>query len=723
MRRLSLTLALLFTAGWNPTMAETVLSYDQIFGKEGRGVSPTRVRWTSNGDLTFLLKGDDGTDLWVLRNGGDSAELLLAASKALESGEEVSLEDYQWSPDGRSVLLLSQGNLFLRQDGHGKVRRLTSSDDEIEDPKFSPDGKKIAFVRNANLWLLDLKSRQETALTEEGVVDEILLGKTDWVYWEELWGRNSTGFWWSPDSTKIALYRFDDREVKSYPLLNAIPLDAEVKLQPYPRAGETNPDVRVGVLHLESREIVWMKTEHKEEVYLPRVTWTPRGDLAIHRLNRQQNRLDLLRCDAEKGRCTTWLSEKSSSWIDIEDDFHLLESGGLIWGSDREGWRRLYLHDEQGKRLRALTSPDLAVTSLNRVVEKEERLIYTAFRTSELGAKERQVYDLDWAAGENRLLSRKDGWSTTVVSQQGDHRTETWSSANDSRTSVVINHEGQSVELPQVDPTIARDSLPQWRFLTIPGPNGSQLPARLLSPARPAEPESRTVGGRYPVIMYHYGGPASQVVLDNTSSRPTRDLWHLRQAQRGYGVLQVDNEASLFFGKKGAKRLYGHFGELELEGQLAAVEYLKTLDWVDGDRIVLWGWSGGGANTLYSILHAPGTWAAATAGAPVTNWLLYDSIWTERYLGHPDDNPDGYRDSSAINAAGNLRDPLLLVHGTADDNVHPSNTLAISQKLIAAGLPFEQAFYPRQKHRFGDASSRHFYERMEEFFDRHTRPE
>ena len=223
--------------------------------------------------------------------------------------------------------------------------------------------------------------------------------------------------------------------------------------------------------------------------------------------------------------------------------------------------------------------------------------------------------------------------------------------------------------------------------------------------------------------MYHYGGPASQVVLDNTARRPTRDLWHLRQAQRGYGVLQVDNEASLFFGKKGASRLHEHFGELELQGQLAAVEYLKTLDWVDSDRIVLWGWSGGGANTLYSVLHAPGTWAAATAGAPVTDWRLYDSIWTERYLGHPDDNPGGYRDSSAVNAAGNLKDPLLLVHGTADDNVHPNHTFVMSQKLIEAGLPFEHALYPRQKHGFEDASSRHFYERMEDFFDRHTRPE
>jgi dipeptidyl-peptidase-4 len=208
------------------------------------------------------------------------------------------------------------------------------------------------------------------------------------------------------------------------------------------------------------------------------------------------------------------------------------------------------------------------------------------------------------------------------------------------------------------------------------------------------------------------------VVEDSSVERPTRELWHARLAQRGYVVVAADNPASAFFGKHGADRLHRRFGRLELEAQLAVVEHLKRQPWVDPARIGLWGWSGGGANTLYSVLHSPGTWRAAVAGAPVTDWRLYDSIWTERYLDHPGDNPDGYRDSSAVTAAAKLADALLVVHGTGDDNVHPHHTMALTRELVKAGRPFEQAIYPGEKHAFSDTANRHFYERMEAFFDR-----
>jgi dipeptidyl-peptidase-4 len=223
---------------------------------------------------------------------------------------------------------------------------------------------------------------------------------------------------------------------------------------------------------------------------------------------------------------------------------------------------------------------------------------------------------------------------------------------------------------------------------------------------------------RYPALMFHYGGPESQVVEDGSLERPARELWHAREAQRGYVVIAADNPASAFFGKKGSDRLHRRFGKLELESQLAVVDWLKSQPWVDAGRIGLWGWSGGGANTLYSVLENPGTWRAAVAGAPVTDWRLYDSIWTERYLDSPADNAEGYRDSSSIGRAARLADALLIVHGTGDDNVHPQNTILLSRELIKAGKRFEQAIYPDEKHAFTDAANRHFYERMESFFDR-----
>ena len=223
---------------------------------------------------------------------------------------------------------------------------------------------------------------------------------------------------------------------------------------------------------------------------------------------------------------------------------------------------------------------------------------------------------------------------------------------------------------------------------------------------------------RYPAVMFHYGGPASQMIEDTRRSAPCASCGMRRMAQKGYVVVAVDNEASAFFGKKGADRVHRRFGPLELEAQLAAVAWLKKQSWVDGDRIGLWGWSGGGADTLYSVLESPGTWRAAVAGAPVVDWRLYDSIWTERYLDHPEKNEQGYKDSSAIGKVEKLADALLLVHGTGDDNVHPQNTIMLSRELIKAGKKFEQAIYPDEKHAFTDTANRHFYQRMEEFFDR-----
>jgi dipeptidyl-peptidase-4 len=265
--------------------------------------------------------------------------------------------------------------------------------------------------------------------------------------------------------------------------------------------------------------------------------------------------------------------------------------------------------------------------------------------------------------------------------------------------------------LPSAPPSYDPAALPRWEIFTLPGPGGVRLPARRLVPPGfdPAK--------RYPVIMYHYGCPASQVVLDRWEGRG-RGLWHKLMAERGYVVLAVDNEGSMFFGKAGEDRMHRRFGPLEHAAQLAAVEYLKAQPWADPERLGLWGWSGGGANTLYDLLRSPGVWAAGIAGAPVTDWHLYDTIWTERYLDSPDGNEEGYEASSPVTYADRLADPLLIIHGTGDDNVHPQNTIVMSHALIEAGKPFDQAIYPRQKHGFRGISARHVYERMSRFFDR-----
>jgi dipeptidyl-peptidase-4 len=302
-----------------------------------------------------------------------------------------------------------------------------------------------------------------------------------------------------------------------------------------------------------------------------------------------------------------------------------------------------------------------------------------------------------------------------MVAEKGGAYVLTWSDADHPPVETVHRADGGAVAtLPGAPPLLDLAALPRWELFTIDGPDGVKLPARLL---KPAGLDPHRTDRRYPVIFYHYGAPSGQGVVNNAWGRG-RDLWHKWMATRGYAVFEVENRASVFFGQTGADRNYRRMGQSDLEAQLAGVEYLKKLAWVDPGRLGIWGWSGGGANTLYCLFNAPGVWKAGVSGAPVTDWMLYDTIWTERYLDRPEDNPEGYRLSSPITYAENLKDRLLLIHGTADDNVHPQNTIVLTDKLIQAKLPFEEALYPHQKHGFKDEVSAHLYLRITEFFDR-----
>ena len=748
-----------------PAGAADPIALDFIFAEEGHARAPSEIAWTEDGGrLSFLWSKEGRRDLWtvehaaagVVRGPAEPEPSVLVRAGELRDGDrEISLKEYAWSPDGAALLFQTSGDLYLYRLADRELRRLTRSETKSEDPRFSPDASTIAFVRAADLWTVDVASGEERRLTHDGEEGRILNGKPDWVYWEEIFRRRSIGFWWSPDNRRIAYLRFEEDGVPTHPLVHDEARDPRVEHQPYPKPGDRNPKVAVGVLDLATGDTVWMRTGVEEgEDYLARVRFSPRGDrLGVIRLDRDQVEATLLRCDPASGACETALVERLPTWVDVDDDFELLSDGRVLWASDRDGWRRLYLHGPDGETLRVVTPEGIVLWKIDRFVEAIGSVFFTGFRNAGLGAKDRQLYRVGLEGGGAELLSpdceRGDasaapegrragpetadrepaatppsarcdpapGTTAADVAPGGRAWVATHSTASEPPRAMLFRDGAAAAVALPFAPASAydREALPRWEFLTIPGPDGVELPARLLKP--PDFDPAR----RYPVILFHYGGPGSQTVEDASAERPARDLWHVRQAQRGYVVIMVDNPASVFFGKRGADRLHRRFGELELEAQLAAAAYLKAQPWVDGERLGLWGWSGGGANTLYSVLKSPGTWRAAVAGAPVTDWRLYDSIWTERYLDHPASNEEGYRDSSAITWAAELRDALLVVHGSGDDNVHPQNTFALSRELVKAGKPFEQAIYPGEKHAFGDAANRHFYERMERFFDRRLR--
>jgi dipeptidyl-peptidase 4 len=700
------TLAAVFVSPAFPQETPPRLTVESALAPDRR---PAQHAWSPDGQrLTYLWEehGDGKEALWILDLGTGKREILLQESGDFEIG------DYDWSPRGDSLLLASKGDLYLLPLDTRQLRRLTRTETEEEDPSFSPDGARIAFVRGFDLYVLDVAKGRETRLTKGGEKNTSLNGTTSWVYWEEIWDRSPQAYWWSPDGSRIAYYHFDETPVGVYPLVNDTPLYPQVTWQKYPKAGEPNPGVKVGVVDLASGRTQWLQTGDPES-YLARVAWTPRGDaVAVQRLNRDQTRLDLLRCSPASGSCSTLLTETWPTWINLGRDFFFLPDGRFLWGSERSGWRRLYLCGADGTLIRPVTPEGWAVTSLDGVADDGSWAVVTTLPTSGLGPIDRKVARLRLDGEGWEVLTPEPGSHQAVISTKTGAWVHAWSTA-DVPVRSEVRSAGAAIPLPPAPLAFDPEALPKWEFFTIPGPEGTQLPARLL------RPEGFDPSRRYPAIVYHYGGPGSQVVDNSWNPRNT---WHKLMAQRGFAVLSVDNQSSLFFGKAGEDRDHRRFGTVNLAAQLAAVDYLKSLPWVDGSRIGLWGWSGGGTNTLYCVLNRPGVWKAAVAGAPVTDWKLYDTIWTERYLDRPQDNPEGYRDSSPVTYAANLTDHLLIVHGLADDNVHPQNTIVMSGELIKAGRPFEQAVYPGQKHGLRGASMYHFFARMTEFFERELAP-
>jgi len=674
------------------------------------GLEPEQAAWLPDGSaLTFLRDGV----LWRLDAAGGELSRLARPADLLPPGDE--LESYHWSPRGDRLLLRTASDLFLYSPATAALRRLTESPEPEEDPKFSPDGSRVAFVRRADLYLLELDgaAAAERRLTSDGDPDRVLNGKTDWVYWEEIWNRDSTGYWWSPDGSRLAYYRFEEEGVGRYPLTDETPKYPEVTWQRYPKAGEANPAVKVGIVAAAGGETTWLETGHAEGDYLARVDWSPDGrTVAVQRLNRDQTRLDLLLCGAADGRCREALAERHPTWVNLGMDFRYLPDGGFLWASEASGWRRLAHYGPDLERRRVLTPEGWAISELAGVTA-DGRVVMQAFATEALGPAERHLLRVRLADGAVERLSHTAGTHTALLAEASGAWLHTWSDADSPPRREVVRAAGQvASELPAAprphDPT----ALPRWEFFTIPGPEGVALPARLL------RPEGYAPGRKYPAIVYHYGGPGSQVVTRSWDSRG-RGLFHKMMAQRGFFVLSVDDGASLFFGKAGEDRLHRAFGPRNLAAQETAVAWLAAQGAVDPARIGLWGWSGGGMHTLWAILNRPGLFRAAVAGAPVTDWRLYDSIWTERYLDRPEENPEGYRSSSPLTHAQNLRDPLLVVHGTGDDNVHPQNTIVFVKRLVELGLPCEELFYPNEKHALKPPAQRHFYAAMRAFFERH----
>lgn len=611
----------------------------------------------------------------------------------------------QWSQDGTQLLILSGGDLFLWDESSASTVQLTSTPAAERDPKLSPDGAKVSFRRERDLYVLEIGSKKVTRLTHDSS-ETLWNAMLDWVYPEEL--DLGTAHWWSPDSSRIAYLQFDVSREPLYPHGDFLKMSAVAEPQRYPKAGQPNADVRVGVVSASGGETRWMDFGETRDFLIARVHWTPDSkSVIVHRLNRVQNHLWILAADAATGRSRLLIEETDPAWINITDDFRILSDGRILRSSEQSGFRHLYLHDNSGKQLRQLTRGEWEVSSTACVDESGGRVFFTSTQASPL---ERHLYVSTFDAAPPRLLSPGAGTHSVQMSPACDFYLDTFSSLETPPRTTMHDSAGKELRVwREAD----RKILDEYEILKteihrFQGADGTEFYGRLIRPAGfdPAR--------KYPVIVSIYGGPHAQSVRNAWAGGLN---WEQVMAHKGFVIWQMDNRGSSGRGHRFETPLYRRLGKQELADQLEGIRYLETLGFIDKNRIGVQGWSYGGYMTLYCLLHAPDVFKAGAAGAAVTDWRNYDTIYTERYLGLPSENEQGYRDSSPVHAAANLKGKLLLIHNIEDDNVLFANALQMTNALQLAGKSFQTLIYPQKSHGLMGRASQHRWAEQTRFFE------
>lgn len=719
MRRLLSLLVLAaapLVAGQQPLTIERIFSDPPI-----DGTLPKEVRWLPDGErFSFLETRGEGKDarssLWLEEAATGVRQCLLDGGELPTFGEGKDavaprLTGYQWSPRGDALLLSGGGELFVVSMPGKQVRRLTATPAEEEVAEFSPDGRRVSFVRDNDLFTLELANGKEARLTEDGSPDR-LNGKLDWVYEEELAGRKPIGYAWSSDSRWIAFLTFDETKVPQYPIVDRLAVHPTTTQQRYPQPGDPNPAVGLSVVEVEATDGVRARRTHawsgSDVEYLPRFGWAKgNGSVWFVVLNRAQTNLQLRRLEVASDQVETLLAMSDPAWLNLPDDPVAVTADTYLWSSEETGYRHIVLVGP-GASPRAVTSGTWEVKSL---VTKDDPGKWIYFTADEASPLERQLYRARFDRIELNRLTRDPGTHSVEMAPGGRYMLDTYSTASQPPVMRVLDTEGRVLRtvVPVQPPTLGDYAVGATEFVTVKGRGGTTLYASLLRPAD-FDPKKR-----YPVVVYVYGGPHAQVVRNAWAGRTA--LFHQYLASRGFLVFALDNRGSAARGREFERALLGRLGKVELEDQLAGLEYLKTLPYVDASRIGIWGWSYGGFMTCYALTNAPAVFRAGAAVAPVTDWRLYDSIYTERYLKLPAENPDGYRDSSPVNQAERLSGALLLIHGTGDDNVHWGNTLAFVDRLYRAGKPYDLQVYPNLRHGIEAKMARiQLYQRIADHF-------
>lgn len=753
MRKFYFLTIVLFALSSFVVAQDKLLTLDDIFSPDPArrvrfGGTPVAVQWAGDGKSFKqvingrLMRVDAVTGQAVpyFDSSSLSAALQRNGVKAEDATSMANSPGLQFNASESGVLINHASDLWFYDIATRNLKKLTSNYDPELEADFSPDGKLISFVRSNNLFVVDITKANEKQLTRDGRLGDkpIFNGYLDWVYEEELYGRgNKRGYWWSPDSRYIAFLRLDESNVPRFTIVNDIPNEQKVEVEHYPKAGDPNPIVRLGIADVNRTSIlpnvgripkvgerlppvlrqagdaarfVDLAKYKPEDLLIARVAWVPDSkNVLFQALNREQTYLDL-NASGLDGKVRKVLTEETPAWVEVYDNpvhFQNPQIGaGFVWQSARNGWRHLYLYDNDGQQITQLTRGKWEIRDLYGVDEKNGWVYFSATKDSHIAAN---AYRVSLRGGEPERLTRGDGLHLTAFNSTYTHFVENWSDVN-TPPQVRLNRADGSLErvinANRVD-VLSQYKLSRPEFMQVKTRDGFEMEAMMIKP--PDFDPSR----KYPVFQFTYAGPHAPSVANRWGGN--RAMWFQMLAQKGYIIWVCDNRSASGKGEESVWPIYKRMYELELRDIEDGLNYLKGLSYVDGNRIGIHGWSYGGSMTSYALTHSK-SFKMGIAGGTGTDWRLYDTIYTERYMMTPQNNRDGYERTSIVKSAKDLSGRLLLIHGLMDDNVHPQNTIQFANELQKYDKQFDLMLYPTQRHGITNPQQvKHMYTLMTEF--------